>query len=97
MSCETEMIGSNSLSRCEPGPPLCGSPPVVRYPVFRDVAEHAGLCFRQNGALIEAVMAAEMRVERVVAEKVVAERVVVKKAGSEKAVSEKVVGEEARQ
>jgi hypothetical protein len=75
---------------------LCGPPPVVRYPVFRDVAEHAGLCFRQNGALIEAVMAAETRVERVVAEKFVAKRVVVKKAVSGKAVSEKVVGEEAR-
>jgi hypothetical protein len=85
---------------------LCGSPPVVRYPVFRDVAEHAGLCFRHNGALIEAVMAAEMRVERVVAETVVAERVldervlpervVVKKAVSEEAVSQKVVGEETR-
>jgi hypothetical protein len=59
---------------------LCGPPPVVRYPVFRDVAEHAGLCFRQNGALIEAVMAAEMRVERVVAETVVGEKVVAEEA-----------------
>ena len=59
---------------------MCGSPPVVRYPVFRDVAEHAGLCFRQNGALIEAVMAAEMRVERVVAETVVGEKVVAEEA-----------------
>lgn len=74
------MIGSNSLSRCELRPLLCGSPAVVRYPVFRDVAEHAGLCFRQNGALIEAVMAAEMRVERVVAETVVGEKVVAEEA-----------------
>lgn len=74
---------------------MCGSPPVVRYPVFRDVADHAGSVLapewhRDRGGHGRGIMVEQ------IAETIVAERVVVKKAVSEKVVSEKVVGEETR-
>jgi hypothetical protein len=68
---------------------LCGPPAVVRYPVFRDVAEHAGSVLapewhRDGGGHGRGIMVEQ------IAETIVAERVVVKKA-----VSKKVIGEEA--
>ena len=73
---------------------MCGSLAVVRYPVFRDVAEHAGSVLapewhRDRGGHGRGIMVEQ------IAETIVAERFEVKKAVSEKVVGEMVMGEEA--